>query len=321
MPLEQAFQFCRDGMNRLSEMERFDVWHHARKNRDRLAGILCVAEFRMPSLPVLGEMILTNGDTLSDYDRARTFILQNRESGQFIPNFYPEVANLPARARVISLAQAHINCTPKGQRQTNLFSVCGYNKWQYANDTTTPYGTTCALFMRAILKAAGDSRLTATEDMLPREQTDMYKAMGINLDIATAGVAPFCSALRLKGKLPTPQRGDLYHTIIPTVAWGRKPKKQDSGHVGFITSASRTGDNIFELQTIDGGINKFFTAADRLVLVRDNAGNWEASNRGKIEDEKRILVGFVDLDQVAGCFLRENNYSLEGRFIDAQYTG
>lgn len=320
--LEQAFQFCREGMNRLSEMERFDVWHHARKNQDRLAGILCVAELRMPCLPVFGPLTLTMGDTLSDYDRARTFILQNWTTGEFIPNFYPEIATLPPRKRVISLAQSHIGCTPKGQRQTNLFAICGYNELEYARATTTPSGTTCGLFMRAILKAAGDSRITS--DMLPRIQTDMHKAMGVQTSFVKNGIPPFYSGLWLKGKIPTPKSGDLYHTQIPATALHGNKSKQDSGHVGFVLDATRLGDSVLNFKTIDGGIagadgNGFLTAAGILQLVRNNAGFWETKNKLNVMGEARILVGFVDLDQVAACFVRENYYSLDGRSIDAHY--
>ncbi len=320
--IEEAFAACRAGLNALTEMERFDVWHHARSLRDRMAGILCVAEFRIPPLAMLGPLTLSNGNSLTDYDRARTFILQNRPAGEFIPNFYPEVARLPPRERIIALATAHIGCTPAGQRQTNLFALCGYNDWNYARSTTTPSGTTCGLFMRAILKAAGDTRLTA--EMLPRIQTDMHKAMGLAAGVVSAGTPPFCSGIKPQVELPTPKRGDLYHTQIPSVAL--KGQKQDAGHVGFVVSVSRTSQGVLEIDTIDGGVigasgKGFHTVAEKLKLVRNGQGYWETQNKLPVKDEKRILVGFVDIDQTASSFIKDRSFSLDGRYIDTQYPG
>jgi hypothetical protein len=326
LPLEEAFQWCREGMSKLSEMERFDVWHHANGKQDRLAAILSVAELRMPPHK-LGPLTLTMSDTLSDYDRARTFILQNRTSGPFIPNFYPEVTKLPVREKILTLALSHVGCTPKGQRQTNLFALCGFNDYEFARATTTPHGTTCALFMRAVLKAAGDSRLTP--DMLPLKQTDMHKAMGVVTPIVKSlvPVPPFRSGLITKERLPTPRPGDLYHTQIPATALYGDASKQDSGHVGFVRSAARTQENVLDLETIDGGIvgagggQGFWTVAGRLQLVRGNKGFWTVGNKDLVMGEARILVGYVDLDQVASAFVSDKSYSLDGCYIDTQYPG
>ena len=105
MPIKAAFQECRTALKSLSDNEQFEVWHNARRKIDRTSGVLCVAELRMPPQPVFGPFAMPAGDSLTDYDRARTFILKYRTPGTVIPNFYPEFRKLPARERILKLAR------------------------------------------------------------------------------------------------------------------------------------------------------------------------------------------------------------------------
>ena len=319
MPIETAFQECRAALASLSEKEHFEVWHNARRKVDRTSGIMCVAELRMPPQPVFGPYAMPAGDALTDYDRARTFILANRVPGTVVPNFYPEVHRLPARERILRLAEAHVGCAPAGVKQTNLFSLCGKLRLAHARATTTPSGTTCALFLRAVLRAAGDSRMT--DDMLP-ETANMIFSMGIR---ETRG-DPWVSGLSNPDRNRIPKKGDLYYICIPAVILRGDKSKPDAGHVGIITDVRKPSDRGMNFDTIDGGAagadgKGFHTVKSGQSFSKNNAGNWEQTGKKTIHGEHRILVGFVDMDMALAAFVSKESYSMDGRSIDATYPG
>lgn len=325
LPLQRAFEDCRSALTQLSPDERFDLWHFARMGpqKDRLAGILCVAEGRMPSVPVFGEFNMPAGDKLTDYDLARRFLLENNpQLGTWMPDFYPEFRQLTHRKRVLAIAAAHVNCDPTGMKQVNLFALCGKLDLKEAEKSSLADGpgTTCALFMRAVLRAAGDARMT--DNMLP-SPANMLKAMGVH----SINGPPFVNSLTAGGKDKTPRAGDLYHICIPSVILRRPgdPLRKDAGHVGFVTSDARINDGTLEFNSIDGGStasgNK--TVTNVRQYARNGRGYWEATNFPALApyQERRILVGFVDLDQTVSSFEAQTSTSLDGRSIDVQYPG
>jgi hypothetical protein len=317
MRIETAFQECRTALASLSDKEQFEVWHNARRQIDRTSGVLCVAELRMPPQPVFGPYAMPAGDSLTDYDRARTFILKNRTPGTVIPNFYPEFRRLPARDRILRLAEAHVGCAPSGDKQTNLFSLCGKLGLADARTSTTPNGTTCALFLRAVLRAAEDSRMT--DDMLPT-RANMVFSMGIR----DTESDPWVTGLKNPDRNRSPKRGDLYYICIPAVIQGTDKTKQDSGHVGIITDARKPNDRALSFDTIDGGNagsdgKGFHTIKSSRSFTKNNAGNWEQTGKKLVQGEHRILVGFVDLDKALTAFVPKQSYSMDGRSIDATY--
>lgn len=329
MPLEQAFAECRSALGQLSPDEKFNLWCFAGLStlECRLTGILNVANGSMPSRPVLGAFKMPAGDELTDYDRARRFLLENYDydrarriveenrdhPGVWMLRFYPEFSHLPPRKRVLALAAAHVNCDPVGMKQVNLFALCGKLNLEEAKKSSLAPGpgTTCALFMRAVLRAAGDSRMT--DNMLP-EYADMLKAMGVT------GIngPPFVNTLLPPGGKRAPRAGDLYHICIPGVVLRRPgdPVKKDAGHVGFVTSDARIADGKLEFDSIDGGSTD---SGNRNVTnvrqyARNSRGYWEATNFPVIEPykEHRILVGFVDLDQTVNTFAAQTSTSPDG---------
>lgn len=221
---------------------------HLTRKRDRLAGALIVAiELRMPSFDAFGAPIMHNGKRQTDYDRARTFILKNRPGGKPVPGmFYPEFRHMSPIERVLRIAEAHVDCTPKSVKQRNLFSLCGRYTYNQTLMQTHPGGTTCGMFMRAVLVAAGDTRFEDEEKLqMFAKQTSMNFAMGLGPMTGP----PKGLGWRHAGQLYTdtiPQRGDLYYVRIKTMS------NSDSGHVGFVTQATRSGDRLI-LETIDGG--------------------------------------------------------------------
>jgi hypothetical protein len=262
MKLEDALARCRGILTRLTPARRSALWRHVDSNL-RYGGILWVAEhLRMPQWRAFGLEPMRQGDFPTDYDHARTFILAQRGregiTGRIAGSFYPEVMHLPAVERVIALALARVGCRPSGQRQNNLFHLCGFYNGREARETTQPKGTTCAMFLRAVLVAAGDRRFTRA--MLPK-LPHMFRSMGLEYDDNQNKVtsAEWLSALpehKAMSATDVPSRGDLYHIVIPSVLISRKTGKgeaiADSGHDGIVVSARRTGQSIV-METIDGG--------------------------------------------------------------------
>ena len=133
------------------------------RSKDGVAGAIIVGgDLRMPDFQAFGSVEMPKRDRLTIYDHARTFVLKHVKKGRTsrLPgNFYPELTGTTLRSKVVELAQAHVGCQPGGQKQSNLFSCCGLFGYYAAMTGTKPKGTTCGLFARAILVAAGDTEV------------------------------------------------------------------------------------------------------------------------------------------------------------------
>lgn len=295
--------------------------------RDRIAGFWSlVVEGRMPHWPAFGPLALSLGDAETNYDRARTYLLRHRRRAAFAPvagMFYPELLAFPPVERVIALAESHVPCKPTSRRTANLHSLQGRFSEGVASKAAQPNGTTCALFLRAVLVGAGDGRF------LKHPQRLGLKAPGRG-DMA-AGVGCGFPALKDDGQKvvgrpggdPTAiRRGDLYFITGASGLW------QESGHVGLVVEAAVSGDRV-EVVTIDGGQKEgdeiwsggkgWFTKKKRGVIRR--AGDkWEKCSRDRnglvcspqIEvthrdtkekkKENRVLSTWVAMREVAGGF-------------------
>jgi hypothetical protein len=311
----------------LAPARRDGLWRHVHSDV-RFGGILWVAQhLRMPQWRAFGTEPMRQGDLPTDYDHARTFILAQREregiTGRIAGSFYPEVMHLPAVERVVALAQAHVGCHPAGQRQTNLFHLCGFYNGREARETTRPKGTTCALFLRAVLVAAGDKRFTKA--VLP-VRPHMFRSMGVEYDDNKnkPTSAEWLSALpdnKALSATDAPGRGDLYHIVIPSVLTGKKASNgepiADSGHDGIVVSARRTAQSIV-METIDGGqasdgAHGWWTTMGTRTFApaADGSGRWEMTSHPAVRGhklapaEKRVLVGWARLAMVAAHFRQD----------------
>lgn len=330
IPLDKACAEIRSTMRDLSPQQRREIWRQVGARNDRLAGIFCVADLRMPPQPVFGPAKLSVGNKETDYDRARTFILETRSAERITTPvrgmFYPELAAFDKGIRALKLAASHINCTPKSNRQLNLFSMRGAFNRQQAN-LATHKRTTCALFTRSVLVSAGDGRFTA--DMLAsaakqlQGSTSMIMAMGLHLAGYEITSSEWISAIPKKqgkpesGRPEIPAVGDVYMVAIPSSGWVPSPTtKADSGHVGFVASVERQGENTIVLSTYDGGqgtdgLRSTFT--QRRVLTRDAKGHWQQTSHPQVNGETRILVGWVDMSSIASKFQSAGGILMDGR--------
>ena len=215
---------------------------------DRLDGLLMlITEFEMPDQPCFGPSLL--GVSSSDYDIARTFILKNMRglSGKLTPqptkpfdNFYPELTGKSLVERLLFLGQAHAGISVKDDRQINLASCSGrYNYVEARSLIQRTKGTTCAVFLRALLDAARDQRIQNVKGAF-KYYPDMVLSLGCN----KSNYLPIDNGWIRGDRLTTVKRGDLY--LIRDSAGG------GSGHVGIVKSVSKTG-NTMKMITIDGG--------------------------------------------------------------------
>ena len=220
-------------------------------SRDRLAGLWSVVVMgQMPEWAAFGPMTLGRADQMTNYDRARTFILRHswRSPGQPAPgHFYPELLKFGVEDRVIALADSHVGCEPTSPRTANLHSLCARFSESVASSAAQPTGTTCALFLRAVLVGAGDGRFRRDPSRLGLSapgRGDLAEGMGLPRNYGKA--AELRTPGRQGGDPNRIRAGDLYYVSAASGEW------QESGHVGLIVHAEPHGERI-NVVTIDGG--------------------------------------------------------------------
>ncbi|MCA9140055.1 MAG: hypothetical protein KDB00_24955 [Planctomycetales bacterium] len=328
MPLMTAFAEFHSAMKIATAPQRRELWRLVGNGTDRLTGILCVADLRMPPRPVFGPFKMEVGVKETDYDRARTFILETRSKenvvGQVPGMFYPELASIDPAKRALFLASKHIGCTPTCNRQLNLFSMRGaFNR--KLSTVATHKRTTCALFARSVLTSAGDQRFTRDSIASAKKQlygqTNMLNAIGVQMSNNTISSSEWVSALPSagspNGSTALPSVGDIYFVAIPSAGWVRSETiLADSGHVGFVAAVHREGENRVVLETYDGGqgtdgLRSTFTA--KRVLSKNAKGHWEQTSHASVKGENRILVGWVDMGKIASKFVAERGMMMDGR--------
>ena len=165
--------------------------------------------------------------------------------------------------------------------------------------------------MRAILIAAGDTRFEDEEKLqMLATRTSMNFAMGLSPKKGPPKGKGWTHADGLY-TATIPQRGDLYYIRIKEMA------KEDSGHVGFVKKATRSGDKLI-LETIDGGQvanlmapsgNGHYThGMTRIFQLQDSAPYaWKYIDSPSIQKymiriksgEYRYLIGWVSLQAIS----------------------
>lgn len=306
----------------------------------RLAGIVDVAgHLRMPQTRAFGVAIPRPGDTVTDYDEARYFIVSHVTAPRETPaagTFYPEVMEMPKADRLVTLARAHVDCAPTGKKLLNLYSLRARLPLSGAGKSAQPQGTTCALFLRAALVAAGDLRFPGNRAKLGIDSPGSgHMIYGMGLDLATASTPKDEPYLRSHanrwGKgLPTEIKpGDIYalHEMKRGIG--------ESGHVGLVSEVWAERDEVL-VKTIDGGqrnipIEYEFGSRDWYAAAYSNSKGWYVKEReGKFvrqgaywaklsrsglssKYENRSITATVDGEQV--YYTRNLEYWLSMRMV------
>jgi hypothetical protein len=244
----------------------------------------------------------------ADYETARLFILRVRtEKSRVVKalwpsaaaaaasrRFYPEIARRygDKRERICRIAQGHAGLGPNEPRQVALFSVGGRYDYTIAAAGTHPKGTTCILFARGVLHAAGCNVVWDGMSELANVP------LGLFANLATDKFGYVTASEFDKGKRP--QRGDIFH-----IRGGNyrdkdgKLTQTDSTHVGVIVEAEANGQI---WHTIEGGAGDHVTKVNTRQLVSSGGssyGKWafkgddQATSAGV-----RPLQGWYDVDKI-----------------------
>ncbi len=303
-------------LNDLSPAQRLEIL----ERKDRLAGVLLVVTVpQMPTWPAFGPLVLSQGAATNDYDVARAFIVQKKTQSTETPvpgPFYPEVMYERPIERLLALGNAHIRCPPDSSKQISLFSLRGRLTASAAQSATQPHGTTCALFLRALLVAAGDGRFVESPKKLMIRTPHLgHMAYGIGADYesgATSGKGVKVVG-RADGSPTAIKRGDLYYISAAEGDW------QESGHVGLVENVEALGNRV-KLHTIDGGQQNpgaeqlggkgwWTTKNDR--SFEGSGSTWTGakirvtnSKTNAVEQRERKLIVWISLQEIEGMFER-----------------
>ena len=133
-----------------------------------------------------------------------------------------------------------------------------------AAKSAQPLGTTCALFLRAALVAAGDQRFVGNRAKLGIAAPglgDMVFGMGLDKGVGAAPKpvpelrVPGVGRRWPKGPPTEIRRGDLYAVLE------QREGIAESGHVGLVSEVHPAGDEVM-IRTIDGGQRNISTMID-----------------------------------------------------------
>jgi hypothetical protein len=171
-----------------------------------------------------------------DYDEAREVYLRawekskrpvtwpkDRQNNAENVCLYPEyVRRQSRRTAIINLAMDHDELGPTSRYQANLFCMGGRYTWSIGKQGANPPkpGTTCMLFARSILNAAGIKAIG------PKTPKSCSCDLGLNAELAHLNM--YVSTKR-STSMPTPRAGDVFHIEGPPFKGG-----YGSAHVGVI---------------------------------------------------------------------------------------
>jgi hypothetical protein len=210
--------------------------------------------------------------------------------------FFPEMLRRHSnrRDRICAIASDHANLGPGQTKQAALFSLGGLYGFQAAKAGTKPgVGTTCLLFSRSVLHAAGCNVIGGRTS---RYICNCPSGMMAELPKSTFG---YVSAAEYDNAAGTrPQRGDIFHIKGDNF----KDKTgadsgNDSSHVGIIVEVLNDKSWI----TVEGGASDHVTRRRerKLVAVTSNHGKWAFEGDTQTTAGVRPLQGWWSVDKIS----------------------
>jgi hypothetical protein len=198
------------------------------------------------------------------------------------------------RARVCAVAQAHANKGPHDQYQIALFSLGGLYDYNVADRGTSPNGTTCLLFARSVLHAAGWNVIDAGPRATTRSSCGCPNGTG-ELDNLYADHPRYYTRATAAAMAVGPQPGDVFHIQGPNYDSASFGNNIDSTHVGVVISAS--GDT---WMTVEGGRGDHVTRARVRKLISAGTEQWAFEDDVDIAAAKhRPIKGWFDISKLA----------------------
>jgi hypothetical protein len=269
----QSLALC-DKLNAQQRAELFKkCGADSRFQRQRFA-LGVVADREMPARPTEGFTQVSQRD--GDLHVARMYILwklMQRKDPDWKKKrpFYPEFSGIKdRRERLCQIALAHKDLGPDDQMQATFFSLNGLFGW---DAVSTRVHTTCGLFVRASLIAAG------------------YRG-GISEKPSGSGISEYVAWTHNKlsyvhypdAKHPYPKRGDIFHINQP---------KTNRDHVGIILNlvCVDADDDAWTIETVEGGQQEFWTRHFASKSMIKSGPNRVFSGGD------RPLQGWVDIDK------------------------
>lgn len=210
--------------------------------------------------------------------------------------FYPEWlrAYSSRRDRICAIAADHANLGPGDQKQAVLFSLGGLYTLQNAAAGTKPaIGTTCLLFVRSVLHAAGCNVISPSTS---RFTCNCPNGMYAELPLKAFGYVNASEFDKPGGRRP--QRGDIFH--IQGENFRNRDTNEltnrDSSHVGVIVNLA--GDKSWT--TVEGGASDHVTRRRqrRLVEVKSEYGNWAFEDDTETTAGRRPLRGWWSIANI-----------------------
>src|SRR5262249_49424126 len=212
--------------------------------------------------------------------------------------FFPEMLrrHRNRRERICAIAGDHANLGPGDVKQAVLFSLGGLYTFPAAKAGTKPgVGTTCLLFSRSVLHAAGCNVIGGATS---RFTCSCPSGMMAELPKTAFG---YISAKEYDNPAGArPQRGDGFHIMGDTFKdrKNREGTHNDSSHVGIIVEV--LSDKSWN--PVEGGASDHVTRRRqrKLVAVTSKFGKWAFEDDTETTAGQRPLQGWWSIDKITG---------------------
>jgi hypothetical protein len=228
-----------------------------------------------------------------DFTEARKYILKKLDNPKtpkklkvpypqraYERSFYPEYNTISDRRdRTVALARLDASLKPEADEHRNLFSMGGCFTWNGTGSWVNPSGTTCGIFVRSALFAAG-----CRADKAKKYHKMAYSLVNY-MGIGDAGHGHKAFVKYKEGLKPKP--GDVFHIGGGTFKSGEHQGAAND-HVGMVVEVIDDKN----WKTVEGGQDYNHTyAKQRKVINRDGQFGFEDDSM------KRTLFGWVDIDK------------------------
>lgn len=212
--------------------------------------------------------------------------------------FFPEMLRRYSnrRERICAIAGDHANLGPGDVKQAVLFSLGGLYSFPAAKAGTKPgIGTTCLLFSRSVLHAAGCNVIGGSTS---RFTCNCPSGMMAELPKAAFG---YVSAKEYDSPAGArPQRGDVFHIMGDTFKdrTTGQDTGNDSSHVGIIVEVL----NDKSWTTVEGGASDHVTRRRqrKLVAATSKHGKWKFEDDTETTAGARPLQGWWSIAKING---------------------
>ena len=202
--------------------------------------------------------------------------------------FYPEYMHLGRRQRVCQIARDHADIGPLKLRQALLFSLGGLYKWTWAEAGTNPInnGTTCFLFVRSVLQAAGcnviGGKTSGVVCSCPNGFAELPGSK-FNYGWTDAPKPPV---------LPTAKPGDVFLIDKGKMKSHKSDDLVSSSHVGVIVAVNGT-----RWEVVEGGDPSHVTKNRfKNLIVEDD--RWVFEEDTKTSAGRRPISGWLSIDNI-----------------------